>query len=124
MNVEIESTSLTITPETYFQKRVEYKIDLYFKLSKQSKKRYYIISATSLILSAIVPVVINLKISETLQPVFQTMLPTVLSLLVTILVSLERLFQFRDIGRTMIWRKNRCGGRNLSFKHGQVSTKI
>ncbi|MGH7597300.1 MAG: DUF4231 domain-containing protein [bacterium] len=85
-----------MTPETYFGKRVEYKIDLYFKLSKQSKNRYYAVSATSIILSAIVPVVINLKISEILPPVFQTLLPTVLSLMVTILVSLERLFQFRE----------------------------
>jgi len=92
MNTEKENTSITITPETYFQKRVEYKIDLYFKLSKQSKNRYYVISATSIILSAAVPVLINIKISE----IFQTLLPTILSLMVTILVSLEKLFQFRE----------------------------
>ncbi len=91
-----EKAALRISPEAYLQERVEYKINLYYKLSKQSKHRYYAISVASIILSAAVPILINVKAAESLLPIFPTLLTTILSLMVTILVALEKLFQFRE----------------------------
>lgn len=79
---------LAITPEEYMKDRVVYKIQVYDKLSKQHKFRYQTTSLVGIILAASVPVLINLGVG--------TIVPTVLSLIVTILVSVEKLFHFRE----------------------------
>jgi hypothetical protein len=83
------AASIEIDPTRYMLERVDFKIDLYQKLSRQQKNRYYVVSALAIILAAIVPVAVNVFVANTL-------IPTLLSLLVTILVGLEKLFLFRE----------------------------
>lgn len=79
---------LAISPEEYMQDRVMYKINLYAKMSAQQKFRYQLTSVLAIICAASVPVLINLRV--------HVLVPTILSLVVTILVSLEKLFHFRE----------------------------
>lgn len=79
---------LAISPEEYMKDRVVYKINLYAKMSEQQKFWYQLTSAMAIICAASVPVLINLGI--------HVLAPTILSLVVTILVSLEKLFHFRE----------------------------
>ena len=80
---------LKITPEEYMKDRVVYKINIYDELSKQQKRLYQATSLVGIVLAASVPVIINLD-------KFDQRVPTVLSLIVTILVSMEKLFHFRE----------------------------
>ena len=80
---------LKITPEEYMKDRVVYKINVYDELSKQQKRLYQVTSLVGIVLAASVPVIINLD-------KFDQRVPTVLSLIVTILVSMEKLFHFRE----------------------------
>jgi len=86
-NLHIKST-LTVSPEDYMVDRVIYKIELYTKLSHQMKFRYQLTSIVGIVCAAIVPALINLSVNR--------VAPTILSLVVTILVSLEKLFHFRE----------------------------
>lgn len=79
---------LSITPEEYMHDRVIYKMQVYDRLSKQQKLLYQTTSLVGIILAASVPVLINLGVDS--------IVPTVLSLIVTILVSVEKLFHFRE----------------------------
>jgi hypothetical protein len=79
---------LSISPEEYMKDRVVYKIDVYTKKSEQHKSWYQLTSVLGIILASSVPVLINLDVN--------VIVPTVLSLVVTILVSLEKLFHFRE----------------------------
>jgi uncharacterized membrane protein len=79
---------LSISPEEYMRDRVIYKINLYVKLSERQKLWYQWTSVIGIIFAASVPVLINLGI--------HVIVPTILSLVVTVLVSLERLFHFRE----------------------------
>jgi|WetSurMetagenome_2_1015567.scaffolds.fasta_scaffold792589_1 hypothetical protein len=79
---------LAISPEDYMKDRVVYKINLYTKKSAQQKFWYQLTSVMAIICAASVPVLINVGI--------QVLVPTILSLVVTILVSLEKLFHFRE----------------------------
>jgi hypothetical protein len=79
---------LSLTPEEYMEDRVVYKIKVYDRLSQQHRCRYQVTSLVSIVLAASVPVFINLD--------FSRLVPTLLSLIVTILVSMEKLFHFRE----------------------------
>lgn len=79
---------LSITPEEYMQDRVVYKINTYTKLSRQHKLRYELTSIIAIVCAASVPALINYG--------WNNALPTALSLLVTILISMEKLFHFRE----------------------------
>lgn len=68
--------------------RVVRKINVYDKLSKQQKFRYQVTSLFGIVLAASVPVSINLCDDP--------LVPTILSLIVTILISMEKLFHFRE----------------------------
>ena len=83
--------SLALTPESYFKERVEEKIKAYTRLSTVYRFSYLVTGTLSIISSAAVPVLINANLNERYA--------TVLSLFVTILVSLERLFRFREYWR-------------------------
>lgn len=82
-------TTTSIDPEKYMTRRVEHKISLYQRLSKQQKYRYHAVAAVTIMLAPLVPVTVNL-FKE------QTLVPTILSLALTILVGLEKLFLFRE----------------------------
>jgi len=86
-NLHIKRT-LTVSPEDYMVDRVIYKIELYTKLSHQMKFRYQLTSIVGIVCAAIVPALINFSVNR--------VAPTILSLVVTILVSLEKLFHFRE----------------------------
>jgi len=79
---------LSISAEDYMKDRVVYKINLYAKKSAQQKFWYQLTSVLGIICAASVPVLINLGVGVTV--------PTLLSLVVTILVSLEKVFHFRE----------------------------
>jgi uncharacterized protein YacL len=79
---------LSITPDEYMKDRVIYKLDVYDRLSKRHELLYKTTSLVGIILAASVPVLINLQVNS--------IVPTVLSLIVTILVSVEKLFHFRE----------------------------
>ncbi|MCG3156426.1 MAG: hypothetical protein DKINENOH_03050 [bacterium] len=79
---------LSITPEEYMMDRLVYKIHVYDRLSKRHELLYKATSLVGIILAASVPVLINLQVNS--------IVPTVLSLIVTILVSVEKLFHFRE----------------------------
>src|SRR3990172_446966 len=84
-----------LNPETYFKERVDDKIRAYTRLSRIYRGAYLIVGTLSITASASVPVLINADLGER----FPTLFPTLLSLFVTILVSLERLFRFREYWR-------------------------
>ena len=83
----IKST-LSLSPEEYMNDRVVYKINNYVKKSERQKLFYHVTSVLAIVFAASVPVLINLGVN--------LVLPTILSLVVTILVSLEKLFHFRE----------------------------
>jgi hypothetical protein len=83
--------NLTLTPESYFRDRVEEKIKTYTRLSRVYRFSYLVTGTLSIISSAAVPVLINASNNEQYA--------TLLSLFVTILVSIERLFRFREYWR-------------------------
>lgn len=88
MSQVASASMLTIDPEDYMRERVDFKINLYQKLSRRHRNRYYAVSALAIALAASVPVAVNV-FSE-------NRVPTALSLLLTVLVSLEKLFLFRE----------------------------
>lgn len=79
---------LSITPEEYMKDRVIYKLRIYEERGEEQKRLYRMTSLVGIILASSVPVLINLQVN--------TIVPTVLSLIVTILVSVEKLFHFRE----------------------------
>ena len=83
----IKST-LSISPDEYMNDRVVYKINKYVEKSERQKIYYQVTSIVAIVFAASVPVLINLGVN--------LVLPTILSLVVTILVSLEKLFHFRE----------------------------
>jgi hypothetical protein len=80
--------ALDVNPAQYLQERVDFKIDLYQRLSRQQKIRYYVVSVLTIILAASVPVAVNVSAGR--------LAPTAISLLLIILVGLEKLFLFRE----------------------------
>lgn len=78
---------LKLTPEEYMEDRVIYKINLYGKLGDRHRRFYYISSFISILCAALVPVLIQRE---------NDLSAIILSLIVTILVSLEKLFHFRQ----------------------------
>jgi hypothetical protein len=91
VKVAFPSHLLSITPEEYLKERVESKIHLYSRLSRYYRTGYLIVGTLSILSSAAVPVLINIKVNP--------YIPILLSLLVTILVGSEKLFRFRDYWR-------------------------
>lgn len=81
-------SKLQITPQEYMQDRVIYKMDVYGKLGRKQKRLYQVTSFLGIVISASVPVLINLNVI--------LIVPTLLSLAVTILVAAEKLFHFRE----------------------------
>lgn len=81
---------LKITRNQYMKERVHYKMKVYGKLGNRHRWLYYITSFTSIVCAAVVPVLIAQKDDKFK---FEA---TVLSLVVTILVSMEKLFHFRQ----------------------------
>lgn len=80
---------IEISSANYMRERVHYKMKLYGKLAKKHRWFYYIASFTSIVCAAIVPVLISLGKDFQFSA-------TILSLMVTILVSMEKLFHFRQ----------------------------
>ncbi|HQU84192.1 MAG TPA: DUF4231 domain-containing protein [Pyrinomonadaceae bacterium] len=81
---------LKLTSKQYMRERVHYKMKVYGKLSKRHRWLYYISSFTSIVCAAVVPVLI-VQTGDCYK-----FAATVLSLIVTILVSMEKLFHFRQ----------------------------
>ncbi len=79
---------LSISPEEYMKDRVVYKINRYTEKSEQNKFWYQLTSVIAIICSASVPILINLGVAA--------IVPTILSLVVSLLVSLDKLFHFRE----------------------------
>ena len=79
---------LSVTSKEFMQDRVIYKMNAYTRLSSQYKLWYQLSSVVGIVCAATVPVLINLGSN--------TVVPTILSLIVTILLSLEKLFHFRE----------------------------
>jgi len=88
MSDNFSVAAIQLDPQKYLQERVDFKIDLYQRLSWQQKNRYYVVSVLTIILAASVPVAVNV--------VDDKLIPTLFSLLLTILVGLEKLFLFRE----------------------------
>ncbi len=82
------SPALSISSQKYMEGRVVFKIKAYAKKSQQQKFWYQFTSFAAIVFGASVPVLINLGVDA--------IIPTILSLIVTILVSLEKLFHFRE----------------------------
>lgn len=80
---------LKISQEEYMSSRVHFKMKNYDKLGNRHRWFYYISSFVSIVCAATVPVLIAAGERYKLEA-------TILSLLVTILVSLEKLFHFRE----------------------------
>lgn len=78
----------SISPDDYMKDRVILKMNRYISKSEQYRLLYHLTSVVTIICSASVPVLINLGV--------HILVPTILSLVVTILVSLEKLFHFRE----------------------------
>ncbi len=79
---------LRIEPNQYMQDRVIYKLKEYVRASNRHKWWYRATSAVAIVFAAAVPILINTSVPE--------IYPTVLSFIVTVLVSLEKLFRFRE----------------------------
>lgn len=82
--------ALEIEHKDYMRERVHFKMKIYGKLGNRHRWLYYITSFTAIVCAAIVPVLISQNDDKFKFPA------TILSLLVTILVSLEKLFHFRQ----------------------------
>jgi len=89
---------LAIDPEEYMQDRAIYKMERYARKSMWHKYWYQWTSVAVIVFSASVPVLINLSDNVPVLNTFtfNILVPTLLSLAVTILVSLEKLFHFRE----------------------------
>ncbi|MCM3905692.1 MAG: DUF4231 domain-containing protein [Pyrinomonadaceae bacterium] len=79
---------LKLNPEEYMKDRVSFKIKVYTSLGDRHRWLYYSTSIISIVCAATVPVLI--------KSTGYLVHATVLSLVVTILVSLEKLFLFRQ----------------------------
>ena len=80
--------TVEISPTSYLEERVDFKIDLYKRLSRKQRNLYYLVSSLAIILAASAPVAVNVADGK--------LIPTVAGLLVTILFGLEKLFLFRE----------------------------
>lgn len=80
-----------LKPEQYLQQRVMKKIKIYGDLSEGQERYYKITSMTAIILSVLVPVLVNLPADP-----IPRILATIFSAMVTILVSAEKLYLFRE----------------------------
>ena len=79
--------------QNYTKERLEFKINIYFKLSKRNLFYFRVFSIAAIISSALIPVVINLDfINSTSASLFATLL----SVFVIISLALESLFGFRQ----------------------------
>ncbi len=80
--------TLDITHKDYMIDRVLYKMGVYEKKGKRERIYYRATSFAGIVISASVPVLINLNVNQ--------IVPTLLGLMVTILVASEKLFHFRE----------------------------
>jgi hypothetical protein len=101
---------LSISPEEFMNDRVVYKIKVYTRLSEKYRFWYQLTSVIAIVCSTMVPVLINLGVAA--------IVPTILSLLVTILVSLEKLFHFREH-----WRNYDLMAASLRSEQVQFQTR-
>ena len=110
-----------LNPETYFKDRVDDKIRAYTRLSRLYRGAYLIVGTLSITASASVPVLINADLGDR----FPTLFPTLLSLFVTILVSLERLFRFREYWRNFDFAEEALRREKFLFqaKAGEYANK-
>jgi Protein of unknown function (DUF4231) len=90
---------LNLSPQEYVTKRVAAKIKGYSTAAKLQRRWYLLTSIAAIISSATVPVLVNLGKATNggIDPVLVT---TIISLIVTILVSVEKLFRFREHWRS------------------------
>lgn len=89
-----------VSPKEYMKDRVEVKIKGYTDAASKQRRRYWWISVVTIIVSATVPVLITLSKTDIVKKVDLTLVVTILSLIVTILVSVEKLFRFREHWRS------------------------
>jgi hypothetical protein len=80
-----------LRPEQYLQQRVMKKIKIYGDLSEGQERYYNITSMSAIILSVLVPILVNVN----QLPAFRV-LATIFSAMVTILVAAEKLYLFRE----------------------------
>jgi len=120
-SINAQVLELKLTPETYFKERVDDKIKAYTRLSRTYRGAYLIVGTLSITASASVPVLINADLGER----FPTLFPTLLSLFVTILVSLERLFRFREYWRNFDFAEEALRREKFLFqaKAGEYANK-
>ena len=82
------SDKLSINRDEYMKARVVFKLNQYTEKSKRYRLFYHLTNTITIICSAIVPVLINLGVDN--------LFPTIFGLVVTILVSIEKLYHFRE----------------------------
>jgi hypothetical protein len=79
--------------QNYIKERLEFKINLYFKLAQQNLFYFRLFSVVAIISSALIPVVLNLDfINSNAVP----LIASLLSVLVIICLGIESLFGFRQ----------------------------
>ncbi len=84
----------TVSPEEYISERLNDAIAWYDKSANSSKKTYLVMRAATVIGGALVPVLVNIKITS-FEPVI-SLITTLISLMVVLLVSLESVYHFRE----------------------------
>jgi len=85
----------TMEPDDYINKRVVFKIDLYYCKAKRFEGRYKGILVASLIAGALIPVIINFTLLDELI-VYRDMITTFLSILIIVLVAIETTYKYRE----------------------------
>lgn len=110
--------AISINDEVYINRRAVYKIKTYEKLAKQQKRLYRFFSMVALLGSATVPVLINFGERYQLGIIDNVLLTTAISLLVTIVVSIEKLYQFREH-----WRSYAAVAADLHYEQLQFQAK-
>lgn len=80
--------------KSYIENRALYKVKRYFILAKRSERLYKLIAVSILILSALVPVIINTAMIKEVE--WRMSLGSLFSFLVVVLFSVESVFNFRE----------------------------
>lgn len=91
---DLNDLNNTFDIKSYIENRAIYKIKRYFMLSKRSERFYKSITVSSLILSALVPVIINISMIKEVE--WRMLLASIFSFSVVVLFSIESVFNFRE----------------------------
>ncbi len=93
------ASSVKVGHEKYMKYRVAHKVEGYTNAAKKQRRWYLWTSVAAIVGSATVPVLITLN-KDITSGIDLAFIATILSLIVTILVSIEKLYRFREHWRS------------------------